>query len=175
MSVDKLVDSTLLDAACTYEAGKIREKLGSSAQITYDLANGKGFGDAIAAIPTGGGGNYEIVGGTVTLAEEANSISIETNFDPEYAWLSISPYDTDVSLLPTSWKTGSAMVDRVHKFSTAIIIRNLNGSANLGNANNNNQRLGSYSNGYYSFDRANNSASFLSGVQYYWFAWRAKT
>ena len=55
MSVDKLVDSTLLDAACTYEAGKIREKLGSSAQIAYDLANGKGFGDAIAAIPTGGG------------------------------------------------------------------------------------------------------------------------
>lgn len=54
MSVDKLVDSTQLDAACTYEAGKIREKLGSSAQIAYDLANGKGFGDAIAAIPSGG-------------------------------------------------------------------------------------------------------------------------
>ena len=56
MAVDKLVDSTLLDAACTYEAGKIREKLGSSAQISYDLANGKGFGDAIEAIETGGGG-----------------------------------------------------------------------------------------------------------------------
>ena len=64
MSVDKLVDSTLLDAACTYEAGKIREKLGSSAQITYDLANGKGFGDAIAAIPSGGGGLTTISRGT---------------------------------------------------------------------------------------------------------------
>lgn len=57
MAVDKLVDSNLLDAACTYEAGKIREKLGSSAQISYDLANGKGFGDAIEAIETGGGGD----------------------------------------------------------------------------------------------------------------------
>ena len=65
MAVDKLVDSTLLDAACTYEAGKIREKLGSSAQIAYDLANGKGFGDAIAAIPTGGGG----LGGLANLAD----------------------------------------------------------------------------------------------------------
>lgn len=62
MALDALVDSTLLDAACTYEAGKIREKLGSSAQIAYDLANGKGFGDAIAAIPSGGGPDpYEVV------------------------------------------------------------------------------------------------------------------
>jgi hypothetical protein len=67
MAVDKLVDSTLLDAACTYEAGKIREKLGSSAQIAYDLANGKGFGDAIAAIPTGGGGG-SMQSGTITFS-----------------------------------------------------------------------------------------------------------
>lgn len=60
MALDKLVDSTLLDAACTYEAEKIREKLGSSAQIAYDLANGKGFGDAIAAIPSGGDPNAEL-------------------------------------------------------------------------------------------------------------------
>lgn len=57
MAVDKAVDSTLLNASCSYEANKIRAKLGSAAQITYDLANGKGFGDAIEAIPTGGGGS----------------------------------------------------------------------------------------------------------------------
>lgn len=55
MAIDKAVDSTLLDAACAYEAAKIRAKTGGSAQIAYDLANGKGFGDAIDAIPTGGG------------------------------------------------------------------------------------------------------------------------
>ncbi len=56
MSADKLVDSAQLDASLTYEAGKIRAKLGSSAQIDFDLANEKGFGDYIDAIPTGGGG-----------------------------------------------------------------------------------------------------------------------
>lgn len=75
MALDKLVDSTLLDASCTYEAGKIREKLGSSAQIAYDLANGKGFGDAIAAIPSGGGGisvddiAMRLISGAITLSE----------------------------------------------------------------------------------------------------------
>ena len=83
MSVDKLVDSTLLDAACTYEAGKIREKLGSSAQIAYDLANGKGFGDAIAAIPSGGGGDSakDIAYGIAPSGEV--SIIADTDF-PQY-------------------------------------------------------------------------------------------
>lgn len=54
MALDKLVDSAQLDAALTYEAGKIRAKLGSSAQISFDLANQKGFGDVIDAIPSGG-------------------------------------------------------------------------------------------------------------------------
>lgn len=56
MAVDKLVDSTKLDACCTAEANAIRAKTGGSAQIVYDLANSKGFSDAIAAIPSGGGG-----------------------------------------------------------------------------------------------------------------------
>lgn len=55
MALDKLVDSTQLDASLTYEAGKLRAKLGSSAQLDFDLANGKGFGDYIDAIPSGGG------------------------------------------------------------------------------------------------------------------------
>lgn len=53
MAVDKLVDSAQLDASMSYEAGRIRAKLGSSAQLYYDPANGKGFGDYIDAIPTG--------------------------------------------------------------------------------------------------------------------------
>ena len=54
MSVDKLIDSTKLDACCTAEANAIRAKSGGSAQIAYDYANNKGFADAIAAIPSGG-------------------------------------------------------------------------------------------------------------------------
>ena len=51
----ELVDASKLDACCTAEANAIRAKTGSSAQIAYDWANSKGFADAIAAIPTGGG------------------------------------------------------------------------------------------------------------------------
>lgn len=64
MALDKLVDSTQLDASLTYEAGKLRAKLGSSAQLDFDLANGKGFGDYIDAIPTGGGGATVVASGT---------------------------------------------------------------------------------------------------------------
>ena len=56
MSVDKLIDSTKLDACCTAEANAIRAKTGGSSQLSYDWANSKGFADAIAAIPSGGGG-----------------------------------------------------------------------------------------------------------------------
>lgn len=55
MAVDKLVDSTKLDACLDAEAGAIRAKTGGSADIPFDFANNKGFADAIAAIPSGGG------------------------------------------------------------------------------------------------------------------------
>nr|DAG08796.1 MAG TPA: hypothetical protein [Caudoviricetes sp.] len=51
MSYDKVVDSTQLDAAMTYTAGRIRAKTGDTNQMTWDSA--KGFGDAVDAI-TGG-------------------------------------------------------------------------------------------------------------------------
>lgn len=171
MSVDKLVDSTQLDADLTSVANAIRTKGGTSASLAFP----SDFVSAIAAIPTGGGGNYEIVGGTVTLPSEVASVSVETGFDPEYAYISISPYDADPTSLPTTWRTAGMMADRVHKFSTGMTIRNLNGNVSLGNGNNNNSRLGSYSNGFYTFDRVNNTANYLSGIVYYWFAWRAKT
>ena len=69
MAVDKLIDSSKLDACCTAEANAIRAKTGGSSSITYDWSNSKGFADAIAAISGGGGG-----GGLseVTLASVAN-------------------------------------------------------------------------------------------------------
>ena len=51
MAYDKVVDSTQLDAAMTYTAGRIRAKTGSADQIAWDSA--KGFGDAVDTI-TGG-------------------------------------------------------------------------------------------------------------------------
>lgn len=68
---EMLVDSTKLDACLDAEADAIRAKTGGSADIAFDFANNKGFADAIAAIPSGGGGDsYEIarrfVDGTIT-------------------------------------------------------------------------------------------------------------
>lgn len=52
-----LIDQ-IKDTACkTAEADAIRAKTGDSAQLAYDWANNKGFADAIAAIPSGGGGD----------------------------------------------------------------------------------------------------------------------
>lgn len=52
MAVDKLVDSTQLDADLTSVANAIRTKGGTSAQLAFPA----GFVSAVNAIPTGGGG-----------------------------------------------------------------------------------------------------------------------
>ena len=51
MAFDKVIDSTQLDAAMTYTAGRIRNKTGNTNQIMWDSA--KGFGDAVDAITEG--------------------------------------------------------------------------------------------------------------------------
>lgn len=74
MAIDKAVDSAVLDASLGYTAARIRAKTGGSAQIAFDTENQHGFGDAVDAIPSGGGGlKYEI--GTFTLETDfvANS------------------------------------------------------------------------------------------------------
>ena len=50
-AVVKIVNSTMLDAALTYTANRIRNKTGGTDQITWDSA--KGFGDAVDAITIG--------------------------------------------------------------------------------------------------------------------------
>lgn len=61
MAVDKLVDSTQLDADLTSVANAIRTKGGTSAQLAFPA----GFVSAIGAIPTGGGSPL-IASGTFT-------------------------------------------------------------------------------------------------------------
>ena len=54
MALDKLVDSSKLDAALNYEANRILAKTGGTAPIPFDLVNEKGFGDIIDTITAGG-------------------------------------------------------------------------------------------------------------------------
>ena len=80
---DMLVDSAKLNACLDAEADAIRAKTGGSADIPFDYANNKGFADAIAAIPSGGGGdNLELLAsGEYTLAEKnTTSFSIPVSF-----------------------------------------------------------------------------------------------
>ena len=58
MSVDKLVDSTQLDADLTSVANAIRTKGGTSASLAFPTD----FVSAIAAIPSGGGGGITLIG-----------------------------------------------------------------------------------------------------------------
>jgi hypothetical protein len=75
-----LIDQTKDSACKTAEADAIRAKTGGSAQLAYDWANNKGFAEAIAAIPTGGGGSAEklLGSGTYTVSATANSATIST-------------------------------------------------------------------------------------------------
>ena len=62
------------DTALSYEAARIRAKTGSAAQITFDGDNG--FGDAIDAIPTGGGGSGLELLVDDTAAEDVATINL---------------------------------------------------------------------------------------------------
>lgn len=70
MAVDKLVDSTQLDADLTSVANAIRTKGGTSAQLAFPT----GFVSAVQAIPTGGGGsNTPVAEATITSVTVTSS------------------------------------------------------------------------------------------------------
>lgn len=56
MALDKLVDSSQLDADLTSVANAIRSKGGTSGQLAFPA----GFVSAVEAIPTGGGASYDL-------------------------------------------------------------------------------------------------------------------
>lgn len=80
MALDKLVDSTKLDACLDAEADAIRAKTGDSNDITFDFANNKGFADAIAAIPSGGSApdEWHFVGEFEVL-QDVHTFQIDTS------------------------------------------------------------------------------------------------
>lgn len=82
MAVDKLVDSTQLDADLTSVANAIRTKGGTSASLAFP----SDFVTAIAAISGGGGGGKTQIG-TFT-GNGTKSASISCDFEPDivYWW-----------------------------------------------------------------------------------------
>lgn len=93
MAADKLIDSTKEAACRTAEANAIRSKTGSSAQISYDFANNKGFADAISAIPSGGGGkNIQYYAGLKSIEKTSLSstgvkVTVEKTGNYKISWM----------------------------------------------------------------------------------------
>ena len=73
MAVDKSVDSAQLDAALSAVADAIRSKGGTEAALSFPA----GFVSAIDAIPTGGGGQFELLtSGSYTQASDGTTMTI---------------------------------------------------------------------------------------------------
>lgn len=73
MALDKIVDSSVLDAGLKTIADAIREKGGTSSALAFP----GGMAEAIAAIQAGGGGGGNIVYGTFTPAENIRTLTVE--------------------------------------------------------------------------------------------------
>lgn len=97
MSVDKLVDSSQLDADLTSVANAIRTKGGTSAQLAFP----QGFVSAIEAISGGGGvpGIADAEAGIITvetdIATPANTATklfpgLDLDFKPDFLWISMT-------------------------------------------------------------------------------------
>ena len=80
-----VIDKTIEEACRKAEADVIRAKTGGTDPLGYDFANGKGFADKIAAIPSGGA---EITDGIVVKARNANGHITEVDYygDTVYPW-----------------------------------------------------------------------------------------
>lgn len=81
MAVDKLVDSTLLDANLTSVANVIRTKGGTSAPLAFPA----GFVSAVQAIPTGGA-SAQIAFGTFT-GDDTQYARFTCQFEPDAVYI----------------------------------------------------------------------------------------
>lgn len=85
MAVDKLVDSTQLDANLTSVADAIREKTGDTAKLSFP----SGFVDAIGGISGDGG---KIASGEVTVQRSSASLNIYCDQANTYKYLAVWLY-----------------------------------------------------------------------------------
>lgn len=91
MAVDKLVDSSQLDADLTSVANAIRTKGGTSASLAFPAD----FVSAIQAIPSGGGGNE--TGSFIGSGSTNATISVSSTHSHIHIWLEDVRSDDTVS------------------------------------------------------------------------------
>ena len=161
MAVDKAVDSTQLNSDLASVANAIRTKGGTSAQLAFPAD----FISAINAIPSGGGGDYDIEGGTFELTSSSKTKAVSCSFQPDCALVCAenSTFPTD-----STWKT---IVGFITDWGVQSGVFNRYGASNMQGAWRDATKH-TYSNGTLTFSWNYNLAS---GVTYRWYAWRAKT
>ena len=108
MAVDKLVDSTQLDADLTSVANAIRTKGGTSAQLAFPT----GFVNAIDAIPTGGGSDSEMF----LVRGGSNVYAFSGHFDGTQAI-----YDIGSLYRASIWCVSKTAVPAIFQFGNAKI------------------------------------------------------
>jgi hypothetical protein len=102
MAVDKLVDSTQLDADLTSVANAIRAKGGTSAQLAFPA----GFVSAVEAIPTGGGGGgaatSETVIDTIEISQGVRDtvVTFKSDWKSDYAYIR---FVVNITISATDW------------------------------------------------------------------------
>lgn len=115
MAIDKAVDSAALDAGMTATANAIRAKSGGSASIAWDAA--KGFADAVAAIPTGGGG--------ITLSPSALYAEIVSS------GTQVQNLDTGLDVVPGQVYASAWLALKGNGGTTAILYIPINGATTV--------------------------------------------
>ena len=97
MALDKLVDSTQLDADLTSVANAIRTKGGTSAQLAFPA----GFVSAVEAIPTGGGGGKGfLLLDTITVPANTRAVNLDFSNYQSYDFFFVVE---DVNLSAADW------------------------------------------------------------------------
>lgn len=164
MALDKLVDSTQLDADLTSVANAIRTKGGTSASLAFPA----GFVSAIAAIPTGGGG-VPIATGTLTPTSAMSSFSLSIDFEPICFVLFCDPSDLPNN---STWKISSLQMLIPNVFLYGAITRTNSGALQTQQTSGGSY---TYSNGTFTAQNYAGYRSLEAGVTYTWYAMGAST
>ena len=168
MAVDKLVDSTQLDADLTSVANAIRTKGGTSASLAFPAD----FVSAIAAIPTGGGSSVQ--SGTYTPSENTVGPSFDVGIDASHfiIYALTSPLGNSIKVFV------GAVLDFTQNHTNMLLVSSNNSGASFSAG-------GAYGNVLTWFSKsgttitctntgtsgANNAGYWCAGVTYQWYAW----
>ena len=117
----------------------------------------------------GGGGDYEMEGGTFTLATDSETAGVSVSFQPTHAvcfcdrndMTHTTGYRCWLSVLANSTIGGMRTTVQSNKTSLAAALVSAS--------------LFTYSNGVFTFSTGSNTYTFNAGPTYYWYAWRETT